>query len=101
MLSAGSNINPDILPSYTVATSRQKGSSLARRTYQAGGVYQAGKTRADRWDAAASAYGRFWKDRPSGKKHLASVTLGICRTRSIAERKLAEHIDKLGIGSSS
>jgi hypothetical protein len=74
---------------------------LARRTYQAGGVYQAGKTRADRWDAAASAYGRFWKDRPSGKKHLASVTLGICRTRSIAERKLAEHIDKLGISSSS
>jgi integrase len=64
-------------------------------------VYQSGKNRTDRWDASASAYGSFWKDRPNARPQRVTVTLGVCRTRSIAERKLAEHIEKLGINSAS
>ena len=49
------------------------------------------------------AYGyRFWKDVPQGQRSLSGVvvtSLGICRTRTIAERKCWEHIEKLGVNS--
>jgi hypothetical protein len=82
-----------------VAASRRRGPSLARRTYQAGNVYQKGKTQSDRWDSNAPAYGRFWKDFPGRRPRRVTIPLGLCRTRSIAERKCADHIEGLGINS--
>ena len=72
---------------------------MARRTYQAGSVFQRGRSRSDRWDAEAPAYGRYWKDVPGTRPRRIVISLGVCRTRSIAERKCAEHIDKVGINS--
>ena len=65
--------------------------SLARRTYQAGNVFQKGKVRSDQWDSTARAYVRFWKDIPGeADARRECAALGVCRTRSIAERKAAE-----------
>ena len=63
-------------------------------------MYQKGRNKTDKWDGSALAYGQFWKDRPGTAPRRVTVSIGICRTRSIAERKLAEHIEKLGINSS-
>jgi hypothetical protein len=82
-----------------VAAPRRRGPSLARRTYQAGSVFQKGKRKTDCWLPTAAAYGRFWKDVPGQGPQRIVITLGFCRTRSIAQRKLGEHIDKLGINS--
>jgi len=81
------------------ASRRRRGPSLARRTYQAGSVFQKGRSRADRWETSAHAYGRFWQDVPGINPRRTVIPLGVCRTRSIAERKCAEHIEKLGINS--
>lgn len=46
------------------------------------------------------AYVRFWEDvpgQPNSKR--TYVPLGICRTRTIAERKAAEKLEQLGINS--
>src|SRR5215469_14041438 len=72
---------------------------LARRTYQAGNVFQKGRSKSERWDENAPAYGRFWKDVPGATPRRVVVPLGICRTRSIAERKCMEEIEKLGVNS--
>src|SRR5215469_9727883 len=72
---------------------------LARRTYQAGNVFQKGRSKSERWDENAPAYGRFWKDVPGATPRRLVIPLGICRTRSIAERKCMEEIEKLGINS--
>jgi len=45
------------------------------------------------------AYGRYWKDVPGSSPKRVVIPLGVCRTRSVAERKCAEHIEKLGINS--
>ncbi len=65
----------------TADTHRRK-PSLARRTYQAGSVFQKGKSRSDQWDLKARAYLRFWKDVP-GETHPRReyAALGVCRTR--------------------
>ena len=72
---------------------------MARRNYQAGSVFQKGKTKREAWDTTAPAYGRYWKDVPGAERRRVVMPLGICRTRTIAERKCAEEIEKLGINS--
>src|SRR6516162_2745983 len=90
---------PTVIDSALVAAPRRRGPSLARRTYQAGNVFQKGRSKSDRWDSSVHAYGRFWKDAAGARPLRVVISLGICRTRSIAERKCAEHIEKLGINS--
>ena len=62
-------------------------------------MFQKGRNKSDRWDDSAPAYGRYWKDVPGVPPRRVVVSLGICRTRSIAERKCAEEIERLGINS--
>src|SRR5262249_29678467 len=88
-----------VVDSALVAAPRRRGPSLARRTYQAGSVFQKGRNKSVRWDESAPAYGRFWKDVPGASPRRVVIPLGICRTRSIAERKCMEEIEKLGINS--
>lgn len=71
---------------------------MARRTYQAGSVFQKGRAKADRWIREAAAYGRFWVD-TSGQARRVVISLGICATKSAAQRKLADHLDTLGLNS--
>jgi hypothetical protein len=72
---------------------------LARRTYQAGSVFQKDKARADRWIPEATGYGRYWRDLPGDAPQRIVISLGICPTRSVAQRKLADHLTKIGINS--
>ena len=72
---------------------------MARRTYQAGSVFQSNKKRSDPWDGAALAHGRYWQDRPGQPPKRTIVNLGVCRTRTIAQRKLAEQIESQGINT--
>ncbi len=62
-------------------------------------MFQKGRSKSERWDERAPAYGRFWKDVPGTNPRRVVISLGICRTRSIAERKCMEEIEKLGINS--
>jgi len=62
-------------------------------------VFQKGRSKSERWDENAPAYGRFWKDVPGATPRRLVIPLGICRTRSIAERKCMEEIERLGINS--
>ena len=48
------------------------------------------------WNPAAPAYGRFWIDAPEGRKR-RKVALGICPTRTLARRKLRDHIQREGV----
>src|SRR5262249_1884201 len=82
-----------------VAAPRRRGPSLARRTYQAGNVFQKRRNKSERWDKSAPAYGGFWKDLPGARRLRVVIPLGICRTRSIAERSCMEEIERLGINS--
>ena len=50
------------------------------------------------WNPAAPAYGRFWVDSPEGRKRRV-ISLGICATRTVAKRKLREHIETEGVNS--
>src|ERR1700686_3399609 len=63
----------NMLDSPTVGAPRQRGPSLARRTYQAGSVFQKGRSKAERWNGKMPAYGRYWKDAPSTLKNSAST----------------------------
>ena len=81
----------------TVAAPRRRGPSLARRTYQAGNVYQKGKSK--QWDGKAPAYGRYWADVPGGGMRRVTISLGVCRTRSLAQRKCAEQVEMAGVNS--
>jgi len=50
------------------------------------------------WSATASAYGRYYVDIPGcEERKRRTVTLGICATRTVARRKLREHIEREGI----
>lgn len=51
------------------------------------------------WNPASPAYGRFWIDVPGAKRKRRTVALGICATRSVARRKLREHIEAEGINT--
>jgi integrase len=68
---------------------------MARRIGQAGSVFQQNQTM---WNPAASAYGRYWLDSPEGRKRRV-ISLGVCATRTVARRKLREHIDHEGINN--
>jgi integrase len=69
---------------------------LNRRIGQTGNVFQRGFAKG--WNPALSAFGRYWIDLPGcevRKRH--TVSLGICATRSLARRKLREHIEREGV----
>jgi len=78
------------------AIRRKRGPSLSRRIGQQGNVFQHCK----QWNPTAPTYGRYWIDVPgcSGRKR-QTITLGICSSRSIARRKLREHIEREGVNS--
>jgi integrase len=68
---------------------------LSRRIGQKGSVFQHCKP----WNPEATAYGRFWIDVPGEGRQRKTVSLGVCRTRSIARQKLCEYIESTGINS--
>jgi hypothetical protein len=73
---------------------------LTRRTGQGGNVFQKGRRKSDKWLPHEPAYVRVWKDVPSVAKSKREVLpLGLCRSRTVAERKAAEKIEQLGINS--
>jgi integrase len=74
---------------------RKRGSSLSRRTGQNGNVFQ----HCTPWNPEAPAYGRFWVDVSGEERQRKTVSLGVCRTRSIAKHKLREYIEATGINS--
>lgn len=75
---------------------RKRGPSLSRRTGQTGNVFQHCKP----WNPAAPAYGRYWIDvHGCADRKRRTVTLGLCTSRSVARRKLREHIEREGINS--
>jgi integrase len=51
------------------------------------------------WNPKVPAYGRFWVDVPGRYRQRKTVSLGVCRTASIAKQKLREHIESTGINS--
>ncbi len=72
---------------------RKRGPSLSRRIGQKGNVFQ----HCNPWNPEAPAYGRFWVDVPGEPRQRKTISLGVCRTRSIAKQKLREHIESTGI----
>jgi integrase len=76
-------------------TRRKRGPSLSRRIGQRGSVFQHCKP----WKPKVPAYGRFWVDVPGEYRQRKTVSLGVCRTPSIAKQKLREYIDSTGINS--
>jgi hypothetical protein len=74
---------------------RKRGPSLSRRTGQKGSVFQ----HCNPWNPTAPAYGRFWIDMPGEDRQRKTVSLGLCRTRSIAKQKLREYIESTGVNS--
>jgi integrase len=51
------------------------------------------------WNPQSPAYGRFWVDVPGEDRRRKSVSLGVCRTPSIARQKLREYIESTGVNS--
>jgi hypothetical protein len=84
-----------------IAVPRQRrGKSLTRRKYQQGHVFQKGRKKSDKWLADAPAYVQFWRDIPGQQAPKRDVVaIGICRTKTIAERKAAERLEQLGINA--
>ncbi len=61
-------------------------------------MFQRGFT--NEWSAKVPAYGRYWIDVPScNDRKRRVVSLGVCSSRSIARRKLREHIEREGVNS--
>src|SRR5579862_6842911 len=83
------------IPSQATTIRLKRGPSLSRRIGQKGSVFQHCKP----WNSEAAAYGRFWIDVPGMQRQRKTVSLGICRTQSIAKQKLCEHIEREGINS--
>ena len=71
-----------------------------RRKGQDGSVFQKGRRQEDDWLPGSPAYLRFWTDVPGrlGRQREV-VPIGICRTRTIAERKAKEKLGLLGTNS--
>src|SRR5215472_14156426 len=91
---------PDSATLAVIVAPRRRGKSLARRKYQQGYIFQKGRKRSDAWLPKLPAYVQFWRDVPGEPKQKRDVALlGICRTRSIAERAAAEKLEQLGINS--
>jgi integrase len=63
-------------------------------------VFQKGRSKSEPWLPSVPAYGRYWQDVP-GQAGLQRciIPLGVCRTRTIAERKCVEELEKLGVNS--
>jgi integrase len=79
------------------AIRRKRGPSLSRRIGQDGSVFQRGFPK--QWNPAVTAFGRYWIDVPGGDRKRRTVPLGTCPSRSIAKKKLREHIEREGINS--
>jgi len=50
------------------------------------------------WNSTAPAYGRFWIDTPDGRRRKV-ISLGVCRTPSIAKQRLREYIESNGVNT--
>jgi len=71
-----------------------------RRKYQQGRIFQKGRRRSDAWLPKEPAYLQFWRDVPGQAEPKRDfVWLGICHTRTIAERAAAEKLEQLGVNS--
>ena len=92
---------PDSATLSSIAAPRQRrGKSLARRKYQQGYVFQRNRTKSDPWLKDAPAYVQFWRNIPGQENPKRDVVaIGVCRTRTIAERRAAEKLEQLGINS--
>src|SRR5215472_12674924 len=90
-----------VVDSPAIAAPRQRrGKSLMRRKYQQGRIFQKGRRRSDAWLPKEPAYLQFWRDVPGQAEPKRDfVSLGVCRTRTIAERAAAEKLEQLGINS--
>lgn len=89
-----------VLDSPLIVVPRRRGKSLVRRKYQQGYVFQKGRRKSDGWLQKEPAYVQFWRDvpgRPAPRREV--VSLGVCRTRTIAERAAAEKLEQFGINS--
>jgi integrase len=52
------------------------------------------------WDSTAPAYGKFWQDLPGGsQRKRRTVSLGVCRTKSVARQRLREFLEREGVNS--
>lgn len=67
---------------------KKRGPSLSRRTGQQGSVFQRG----------GKFYGKVYVDEPTGRKR-STISLGVCRTKTIAKQKLREWIERAGINT--
>lgn len=92
-----SSPNLATFPDATALRQEKRGPCLNRRTGQGGSVFQHTKT----WSASAPAYGRYYYDQPGVPRKRRTVTLGVCPTRSVARRRLREHIEAEGINGKS
>ena len=89
-----------VIESAPVVVPCRRGKTLARRKYQQGHVYQKGRKRTDAWLPKVPAMVRFWRDVPGQDRPIkGALSLGLCRTRTIAERAAGEKLEKLGINS--
>ena len=69
-----------------------------RRRGQHGNVFQKGRRKIDEWLPEAPAYVQFWRDIPGqADSRREKLALGICRTRTAAERRASEKLEQLGI----
>ncbi|MGA8012898.1 MAG: tyrosine-type recombinase/integrase [Candidatus Acidiferrales bacterium] len=66
---------------------------MSRRIGQRGNVFQHCKP----WSPTAPTYGRFWFDMPGAKRQRRTISLGVCRTSSIAKQKLRQYIESTGV----
>ena len=83
------------MPPQATTIRRKRGPSLSRRIGQKGSVFQ----HCQPWNPEATAYGRFWIDVPGEERQRKTVSLGICRTRSIAKQRLCEYIESTGVNT--
>ncbi len=74
---------------------RRRGPSLSRRIGQKGNVFQ----HCNPWNPEAPAYGRFWVDVLGETRQRKTISLGVCRTRTIAKQKLREYIESTGVNT--
>jgi integrase len=70
---------------------------MSRRVGQSGNVFQH-DSKSSQWNPAARSYGRFWVDSGSKRKR-RTIVLGVCPTRTVARRKLREHLETEQINS--
>jgi integrase len=80
-----------------VTTRPKRGPCLARRTGQSGNVYQ--PAHPGTWAPKAPCYGRFWADVPGSERQRRTVALGVCATKTIARKRLREHIEQQGVNT--